>query len=139
MGNILNFKSHAENLCKKSLAKNLGISKTIKVPKRQAKELTLIRLGFLKVVFFCEGINLTNPKKQGFTPSLENAVLEKPQGGDQIAPAFLGLIFKSQIRIFCYLDCPRPTLGYYLEGKPNSTDVNHCVLTSSTRRSPGNS
>ena len=55
MGNILNFKSHAANLCKKSLAKNLGISKTIKVPKRQAKELTLKRLGFFKVVFFARG------------------------------------------------------------------------------------
>ena len=40
---------------KKALQKNLGISKTIMVPKRQAKELTLIRLGFLKVVFFARG------------------------------------------------------------------------------------
>ena len=80
---------------KKALQKNLGISKTIMVPKRQAKELTLIRLGFLKVVFFCEGINLTNPKKQGFTPSLENAVLEKPQGGNRIAPS----LFRVNIQI----------------------------------------
>ena len=31
--NKLNFKMHVKNLCKKNLAKNLGYSKTNKVPK----------------------------------------------------------------------------------------------------------
>ena len=74
--------------------------------------LTLISLGFLKIVFsggtkeiFISSDRLEefkgnfqiikSHKKQGFTPSLERTVLEKPQGGGgggQINPlTFLGL------------------------------------------------
>ena len=74
--------------------------------------LTLISLGFLKIVFsggtkeiFISSDRLEefkgnfqiikSHKKQGFTPSLERTVLEKPQGGGgggQIDPlTFLGL------------------------------------------------
>ena len=78
--------------------------------------LTLISLGFLKIVF-SEGTKeifissdrleefkgnfqiIKSHKKQGFTPSLERTVLEKPQGGGggQIdLLTFLGL--KSHLR-----------------------------------------
>ena len=55
MGNMLNFNKSCWEFMQKSLAKKLGLSKTIKVPKRQAEELTLIRLGFLKVIFSGRG------------------------------------------------------------------------------------